>query len=475
MSDKSPTNGQPLDETQYIFEADRDPDITEDEGRIFKSEADGYQSGNTVGPSKGLLKVASAITAGAPKLLAWNGSYATLALGAGGALAGTPDTFIGFTKKANATVVTPTLLNEASFSDGAVDGFTANAGDRRLLVVAIQVLDGSGSGSNVSGVTADGQAMISAGVSNGSVIGGWDSGHYGIWYLPIGDNASSDDWTIDIAYSGSPSGPSVRALVIDNIDQGNPLIYGAGYNSGSGGTLGGEFKTAGGFFVGVAQDGSFSPADGTAGPAQYKAMEAGLETISYTNGSRRVGALGVFRMAEEAVSATIEVERGQFIHGFTGLTAGGKYTMSTTTLGEIELDGDGPTVGYAKSDTELWVIDPPKRRAEGVFTGNSDQTITLGFRPSVIRVFASHGAGSSDAYAQNSFGTWNPFTGQSCSGSGADNSGDGDSWISNGNILRLGGSSTYTTALIDNVDGNGFRINFTANGVTAQVHWEAEE
>ncbi|QDP67617.1 MAG: hypothetical protein Tp172MES00d2C118482111_11 [Prokaryotic dsDNA virus sp.] len=456
-------------------ETDRDSTPANNAGKVPANDDDGYTHGNHIGPSSGDVDCAAVVSAsGNPKALARIGTYFVLARGEGGALAGSPTSFAGFTKDANASADTPTKLNDADFTDAAVDGFTANAGDDRLLVVVIQSLDGSDTGSNVSGVTADGQAMIAAGTSTGSVIGGWDSGHYGVWYLPIGTNASSDDWTIDIAWSGTPeAGTSKRAIVLENIDQDNPLIYGAGYNSGSGGTMGGEFATDGAYFIGIGQDGSFSPSDETVGPAQLYAMEPGIETVSQSPGSRRVGALGVFRMSSNAVTGSIELIRGPVITGFSGLTVGGLYTLSTTTEGEIELEGDGPTVGIAKSATELWMFDPPKLRASGRVSTGSDTTISCGFRPSRVRIHATFPSGGQHPNAISN-GGWEAFTGNGCAYSGQNNSANGIAGTSSSAWYLIVGSSVDSAGIIDNVSVTGFRLNFTTGG-TANIYWEAEE
>lgn len=88
----------------------------------------------------------------------------------------------------------------------------------------------------------------------------------------------------------------------------------------------------------------------------------------------------------------IEVQFSGIVSGFTGLSEGEKYYLSdtagaiSTTIGTYEV-----LVGIAISETQL-LIQKGRRYATGVImplTSPTVTTITCGFRPSVVRIYAS--------------------------------------------------------------------------------------
>lgn len=165
------------------------------------------------------------------------------------------------------------------------------------------------------------------------------------------------------------------------------------------------------------------------------------------------------------------------VSGFSNLAEGEKYYVQDaagtigTTPGTHEV-----LVGIAISETEL-LIQKGTLRANGTAnfgTASQNIDITTGFRPKVIRLFATNGAGNGDVISV-AHGIWT--NGNLVGSSAATNI----SAITGGTFVRVYESSNlgdnYMTLTIANVTDTGFRIVVTETGAYVDggnLIWEAE-
>jgi len=169
----------------------------------------------------------------------------------------------------------------------------------------------------------------------------------------------------------------------------------------------------------------------------------------------------------------IKVQTNGVVSGFSGLAEGEKYYVQDavgtigTTPGTQEI-----LVGIAISETAL-LIQKGRRFASGVLSGESDTTITLGFRPSIVRIFAT--ASESDT-VMTSAGSYANGANKCVYHAyrGANEATEGNSTSACLHLERSGQSAT--TAVIDTVTDTGFNINYSggASTTTPELHWEAE-
>lgn len=174
------------------------------------------------------------------------------------------------------------------------------------------------------------------------------------------------------------------------------------------------------------------------------------------------------------------------IGGFSGLSEGEKYYVQDTA-GTI---GTSPgtqeiLVGVAISTTELLIM-KGTMKASGVanLAGAATSTITTGFRPSAVRVFAigiSSASDSGDDAQPKSMGGYINGVNRCAYGypvSGSD--WDGQTTSSYSWYIQIGDAGAGGDAVrgvIDNVTDTGFRLNqesVDAWGGTAYIYWEAE-
>lgn len=174
----------------------------------------------------------------------------------------------------------------------------------------------------------------------------------------------------------------------------------------------------------------------------------------------------------------IDVQFTGIVSGFTGLSEGEKYYVSDTagtiasTVGTQEI-----LVGVAISETEL-LIQKGRRHASGItsFTSTTTTAITVGFRPSKVRVVATSAGGVNGDQAMSS-GGWTVQGSDDCAYIGADGSVLGlagtsaNSWYIRSNAAAVNHSGTITS-----VTDTGFTLNNTetTDGTTAHIYWEAE-
>tara|TARA_R100000501_G_C2624692_1_gene118013 strand:- start:515 stop:1294 length:780 start_codon:yes stop_codon:yes gene_type:complete len=119
-------------------------------------------------------------------------------------------------------------------------------------------------------------------------------------------------------------------------------------------------------------------------------------------------------------NVAVFVNTGQFVDGFSGLTAGDDIYLSTSgaianTAGTVELP-----IGQAISTTEIWV--PPTRkiaqgqgtRTSGEGAGNETITHNLGVLPRLIKIVFTAYRSSSQAAMTTGVGTANGPASESC-------------------------------------------------------------
>lgn len=181
-----------------------------------------------------------------------------------------------------------------------------------------------------------------------------------------------------------------------------------------------------------------------------------------------------FAISNGTNGAAIKVQTHGVVSGFTGLAEGEKYYVQDTagtigtTPGTYEV-----MVGIAISETQLLIV-RGRRYACGTVTGSTgtpDHTITVGFRPSRIRIHAILNQGPGTVGYSN--GGWTKY-GQGCVYYGSDGGSDYVSGTSSDVIVAHSGDSNQYTAVIDNVDDTSFRINGSWSSGTVSIFWEAE-
>lgn len=184
-----------------------------------------------------------------------------------------------------------------------------------------------------------------------------------------------------------------------------------------------------------------------------------------------------FAVSNSTNGNAITVQTGGVVGGFTGLDEGEKYYVQDavgtigTTPGTLEI-----LVGEAISTTEL-VIMKGKRFLQGTtsFTSTTTTAITLGFRPSKIRIHAvcvsanqtaeSHGGWT---HGNNAcVNLWHSPTG-SAGGAGAE---PAKAWF-----VEDSGGTTLHSGTVTTITDTGFTLDNTENsgGETVYIFWEAE-
>lgn len=178
-----------------------------------------------------------------------------------------------------------------------------------------------------------------------------------------------------------------------------------------------------------------------------------------------------FAISDGTDGNSMTVQFGGVVSGFSSLDEGEKYYVQDT-VGTIGT-GSGTQeilVGIAISTTEL-LIQKGKRYASGTttFSANTDQTITLGFRPSIVRIFAM----GSDTDVR-SYGGWTVGGGNNCIAH------DGDSTpvttIATTAWRAVNSAGNGQNGVVDNVTDTTFDLNVgqVSSFVSAILFWEAE-
>jgi hypothetical protein len=184
-----------------------------------------------------------------------------------------------------------------------------------------------------------------------------------------------------------------------------------------------------------------------------------------------------FAISNGTDGAALIVQFTGIVSGFTGLTEGEKYYVSDTvgtianTVGTNEV-----LVGVAISETEI-LIQKGTRRASGVvtFSSTTTSTITLGFRPSRVRVSA-HGESGTGDFVSSTGGFANgtnacAYMTSNDAGVFASGANSSYAWY----ITRTDGAR-YHRGTITSVTDTGFTLDNTKLSTVDDVaiYWEAE-
>ena len=162
-------------------------------------------------------------------------------------------------------------------------------------------------------------------------------------------------------------------------------------------------------------------------------------------------------------------QKNGVVSGFTGLSIGYKYYIQDdktigTTIGTYE-----SLVGVAISETELFILKQGKNRTySGVNTLDATEstTITIGFRPSAILVYATKTTSGTSSYEDVSQGSWTAKGGNHC----VYQKGSGQSGYSAKAYYTYAGNG-----VIDTITDSGFNFNHTDGNSEVYVVWTAIE
>lgn len=182
----------------------------------------------------------------------------------------------------------------------------------------------------------------------------------------------------------------------------------------------------------------------------------------------------------------VNVQFNGVVAGFTGLDEGEKYYLSDTVGTISTAPGTYEVlVGVAISTTELFIQKGARRRSgnQAIADAGADETTTvhaidLGFRPSVIRVFATT-TFSSGASFQFSFssGVWHNGLYSMTYASGVSGSGVVDQNTTMIAKLYSGGTTVIYEVTITSVTDTGFSFSVLQKDATpasGTLSWEAE-
>ena len=189
-----------------------------------------------------------------------------------------------------------------------------------------------------------------------------------------------------------------------------------------------------------------------------------------------------FAISNSTDGNPIKVQGSGVVSGFSGLSTGEKYYVQDTagtigtTPGTMEI-----LVGVAISSTQL-LIQKGRRNAHGTVsqsdtgTGPFTHAITLGFRPSLIRIRAFAEDSAANDVVMHSVGSWRNGTYAEVHAVGNGSTsvlGTGSSGIVN--LVNVNGTTNWT-ATITSVTDTGFTISLTEVGTLNPInlHWEAE-
>ena len=457
MADKSPINGNVLDQTQYIFESARNTDRTEDWGRIPKLEPDGYLSSNFVRSKHGWISYQDIDGSVTPKAV----NHVN-----GDVYVGDEQKFFGFTADDTVADDLPDFLNRTGYNLGAgvsSFSFTANAGTDRVIVIFAWWYNTE---TPATGCTWNGHTLVLEDSINFDATGGTIQ----MWVKEIGTAGSAEADTVAFTGGGTGGGNTRigNALVYDNTDQTTPMTSGNTETKGNTGTSveTDEISSDSQYALFIAGSAYSSASINTSGFTSRGTISgndcgdiAGLtgQTIS---ASRTGSGIGIVAGALNSASAgtSIEVIDGGIVGGFTGLTVEKPYFISDTS-GGISLTGSGARVGVAISATEI-LIDKERRRAVGV--ANSAGRVELGFRPSIIRAHGYYNDSGSTGSDGMSSGCWHNGVYAGAVGYGVATV---DAIFTDAILKGVG------TVTITGVDDTGFTI----TGLSQSMTWEAEE
>lgn len=269
------------------------------------------------------------------------------------------DRFLGFAT-GTATRSGHELLDYTVQGNGAT--YTVPAGDDRYLLVYISNQDGRDSGHNVTGISFGGAAMTNlASVGTTGIVGGVDSGGHYLYGMPLGSDAATSTGVITATFDGAGSA-TIQAHTLGNVDQAAPVAHTyAGAHSATrstsasvGGTFFGTELEAYGVYTGQNTQGFTD----TVGGLQHASITAPSRTIRAfkSSTSNWYGFMAMVALRPSTGASTADVQVSGTVSGFTGLTQGAFYYLSSTEAGGISTTAVGAPIGVAVSATELLIL-----------------------------------------------------------------------------------------------------------------------
>lgn len=178
-----------------------------------------------------------------------------------------------------------------------------------------------------------------------------------------------------------------------------------------------------------------------------------------------------------STDGSINIQADGVVSNFTGLTVGADY-FSTNTTGTISTSAGNKVlkIGHAISATKL-KIELGRKVASGTttFTSTTNTTITLGFKPSTVRIHAT--MANASVYTSSSNGGWNATGGNNCAYIvGSESSTNAAAGIGSGWYVQSNNAGTETHAgSVTNITSTTFRLDNTKTNSpgTANIYWEA--
>lgn len=350
------TNGQTIDDSDFISESQRNATPANDEGRVPQLESTGKLHKWFLDTSRKFnifeamdgTTIPVAVTLGVDGSIVKSDGNVTHRQG-----------FLGFMKE-NQASVDPSVLGSAVASTTTPQSFTANAGNNRVILIFASVGDSSGNAVLPDAFTWN--SLSFASVTSAS------EGHIKIqiWALAIGTSGS--DQTFDVVKTGGSGDGGVYYSIVcfDNVDQTTPSAgSGAFVNTTGNGTgsisatqLYGKLVIASRSRIGTAN--VSAPAGVTdllVGGSQelsWITHDNSSVTITGGSGSSNNAVAGIVLRGENATQR--EVEFAGIVSGFTGLTIGSKYFISDTAGAIAVTSGTANIpVGIAISATEILI------------------------------------------------------------------------------------------------------------------------
>lgn len=343
----------------------------------------------------------------------------------------------------------------------ATNSFTVNAGTNLVMVIIAYAGDNSSAASLPSSFTWNSQTLTNR------HSGGNATTRIGVWTLEIGTLGSNT--TANIVRSGGNGANTVAydVIVYDNVDQTTPL---ADVDSAVGGGTTASVliepltaATSRGVVLGysrintanVTTSGVTDINTGTNAELSHLLNDYDF-TASVSSASSNVVVAGL--VLNQAITNNAEVINRGVIGGFSGLTKGDKYFLSSTA-GSLSTTGDGKEVGIAVSTTQIKLRESQPLVASDaitVTTTTGSQKVNCGFRPTKITLLAS---AMSTSYTCVMNAVW-----QDGAIVGWGVGGNTNNWSLNPRLYDGSSATDYLTFSITSVTEQGFTISWTESG-----------
>lgn len=183
-----------------------------------------------------------------------------------------------------------------------------------------------------------------------------------------------------------------------------------------------------------------------------------------------------FAISSSTDNNLISVQFNGVVDGFSALDEGVPYYLSDTAGLIQNTPGTNEVMaGVAISPTQL-LIQKGQRFASGTttFTATANTVITTGFRPSVVRIYATTFTATGHA---TSWGAWTVLGGNNCAFTGWTNAPTENAGIiGNAWYLQMDAAVVSHSGNVTTITDTGFTLanTETSGATTANIMWEAE-